>query len=343
VADPTPPSGSDDEDEGGLTGMLGRAGAAALRPVRKVAHAGRDALTDEAERAIDGVMAGPLPEAVGRSLVENHVIERVASSALEARKTQPTSGAPAPDLSQLEELVRQTIENPAVERMLKETIDSRLTTDLADQVVQSEAFRKTLQSVLSSPEVRHALERQTRGFGADIAAAARRKGRRGDTSIESGVRSVVRRPRPSAERGRFGGFVTRGLGFLTDLLLIHLIYLVAGGMIGLVTSIFGTLEPTWLVGTLAGIGEILLVTFYFVLFWSTAGQTPGMRIMRLRVLHAGESPAVWRSLVRLVGLALAIIPCFAGFVPVLFDAERRALQDYLAGTTVVYDEAPEPV
>jgi len=36
---------------------------------------------------------------------------------------------------------------------------------------------------------------------------------------------------------------------------------------------------------------------------------------------------------------LAIIPCFLGFVPALFDRRRRALPDYLAGTEVVYDAA----
>ena len=39
---------------------------------------------------------------------------------------------------------------------------------------------------------------------------------------------------------------------------------------------------------------------------------------------------------RLIGLGLAIIPLFLGFVPVLFDERRRALQDFLAGTVVVY-------
>jgi uncharacterized RDD family membrane protein YckC len=47
----------------------------------------------------------------------------------------------------------------------------------------------------------------------------------------------------------------------------------------------------------------------------------------------------WQALVRTVGLALAIIPCFLGFVPALFDRRRRALPDYLAGTVVVYDDA----
>jgi uncharacterized RDD family membrane protein YckC len=74
---------------------------------------------------------------------------------------------------------------------------------------------------------------------------------------------------------------------------------------------------------------------YFVSFWTATGQTPGMRIMRVRVVRAdGGQLSVWRSLVRLVGLMLAIIPLFAGFLPVLFDRRRRALPDYLAGTVV---------
>jgi hypothetical protein len=39
-----------------------------------------------------------------------------------------------------------------------------------------------------------------------------------------------------------------------------------------------------------------------------------------------------------VGLVLAIIPLGAGFLPVLVDSRRRSLPDYLARTTVVYDQ-----
>ena len=50
----------------------------------------------------------------------------------------------------------------------------------------------------------------------------------------------------------------------------------------------------------------------------------------------GRSSIVrWLSLI--FGLAVAIIPCFAGFIPVLFDHRRRGLPDYVAGTVVVYD------
>ena len=35
---------------------------------------------------------------------------------------------------------------------------------------------------------------------------------------------------------------------------------------------------------------------------------------------------------------LAIVPMFAGFIPVLFTERRRGLPDFRAGTVVLYDE-----
>jgi uncharacterized RDD family membrane protein YckC len=82
-----------------------------------------------------------------------------------------------------------------------------------------------------------------------------------------------------------------------------------------------------------------VVGFYFVLWWSTTGQTPGMRLMGLRVLDpAGGHPGIPRSCLRLIGLVLCIVPLFAGFLPVLVDDRRRGCHDMLAGTVVVYVE-----
>ena len=65
----------------------------------------------------------------------------------------------------------------------------------------------------------------------------------------------------------------------------------------------------------------------------------GLRI----VTSTGAHPGVYRSVIRLVGLGLAIVPLFAGFIPVLVDNRRRALQDFLAGTVVLYavEELPD--
>ena len=144
----------------------------------------------------------------------------------------------------------------------------------------------------------------------------------------------------STMRVHYAGIATRAVALAVDVAIVHVLVFAGGAMLALVASLVGDLR-------LDTIGRILVagawttaVTGYFVTFWSTVGQTPGMRMMDLRVTCAGgELPGIARSLVRMVGLALAIIPLFAGFLPVLVDDRRRALQDFLAGTVVVHAEA----
>jgi uncharacterized RDD family membrane protein YckC len=125
------------------------------------------------------------------------------------------------------------------------------------------------------------------------------------------------------------------VGLVADAALAHVTFLVFAASVGLVVSLAGDLGPGWVEGLVAGAGWGVVVALYFVSFWTATGQTPGMRVMRLRVVtRAGEPLSVWRSAVRLVGLVLAIIPLFAGFLPVLVDGRRRGLHDFLAGTVV---------
>jgi uncharacterized RDD family membrane protein YckC len=143
---------------------------------------------------------------------------------------------------------------------------------------------------------------------------------------------------PRVAAPTYGGIATRGIALAIDAAFANFIVLIIGALLSLVASLTGgDLRPQWLVAVLAAAGWALVVGAYFTVFWSTTGQTPGMRLMGLRVVAAdGEPPHLVRSLVRLIGLGLAIIPLFAGFLPVLFDGRRRALQDYLARTVVIH-------
>ncbi len=323
---------SDEQHEPeGITARLGRM---ALGPARAAARSGRSALSTEAERAIDCVLAGPLPETVAQSIVEHHVVERVLAEWLEAMAAAP--GGSSPERLRLEQALERALASPELERRLSDAISSRLTETLADRVVQSEAFRKALAGTLESPEVRAALARQTAGFGADLAASLRGRARAADDGAERRIRRAVgRRPR-AASASAYGGLAGRGIAIVVDAVLVHLAFLVVAASIALIESLVGAFHSGWLTGSLLGAGWAVVVVVYFVLFWSTTGQTPGMRLMGLRVLTgSGDPPSVWRALVRFVGLIVAIIPFFAGFVPVLFDDRRRALQDYVAGTSVV--------
>lgn len=271
-----------------------RIGQSAIRNARAAARSGRNVLADEAERAVDALLAGPLPEAVARSIVRHRVVQRVVTEALEESGTE-TGG-------------RDPIEL-AVER-----------------AVATPAFRQALLEVMSSTEVRHALTNQTVGFGEEIAASVRRRAAAADLRVGAA----------RARSPQYGGPAGRGIALIVDLLLAHLVFLVASASAALVASLAGTLRPEWVVGVIAGAGWLIVVGVYFVAFWSGTGRTPGMQLMRLRVVTAaGGPPGVARSIVRFVGLVLAVVPLFAGFLPVFVDRRRRALQDFLAGTVVV--------
>ena len=62
------------------------------------------------------------------------------------------------------------------------------------------------------------------------------------------------------------------------------------------------------------------------------GQTPGMRLLGLRLAHprAGERLALWRAVVR-TGLLMLLVPAL------LVDADGRGLHDRLTDTAVVQD------
>ena len=286
----------------------------------------RGVLADEAERAIDAALAGPLPEIVGRSIVERRVAERVLAAMLDASARQEGAG----------DAVEQILRSPALERWLASDDAARVVAVATDNIVQSEAFRRALADLISSPEVRGALTATAGGYGEDAAVAARTKARGADFRLEAWVHRLLHRP--DTARPGFGGFVSRGVALVVDGLLAQIVFLVLAASVGIVLGLASGVSPGWFEGTLAGGGWLLVVAAYFAAFWTGPGQTPGMRLMGVRVLApSGEAPSLVRSLVRVVGLVLAIIPLGAGFLPALVDSRRRALPDYLAGTTVVYD------
>jgi uncharacterized RDD family membrane protein YckC len=299
----------------------------------------------EAAHAVDLVLASPLPEAVGRSLAEHNVVERVVGEVLASADLERAIVSTLED-ERTSRLVEQVLASPALARLLTEALESKLTADLAERIVSSPEFDRMLEQAVSSPAVRAALARQTQSLGQETAAGLRRRAMRIDDTAERAPRRWLRRPArpPAAPDGAppvaQAGIATRGIALATDALIVQLVFLVCAGTVSLIGSLVGGTDSGWLVGIAAGAGWAVVVCAYFVSFWSGAGQTPGMRLMRLRVLdRSGRPPGFWRSLVRLFGLAIAIAIAFLGFVPALVDDRRRALQDLLAGTSVFYDEA----
>jgi uncharacterized RDD family membrane protein YckC len=135
----------------------------------------------------------------------------------------------------------------------------------------------------------------------------------------------------------YQGLVTRAIAFAVDAAIINLIALLVGVGVGLALSILSISDTAETVLLACGAGAFAVWTVgYFAVFWSTTGQTPGNRLMRIRVCtDDGTVLSLRRSLVRFAALVLAALPLFAGFLPVLVDDRRRGLHDMLAGTVVV--------
>lgn len=141
----------------------------------------------------------------------------------------------------------------------------------------------------------------------------------------------------------YEGLVTRSIAFAVDAAVINLIAIAVGAVVALAVSVLSV--PDWLETALLAVGGAAYLVWtigYFATFWSTTGQTPGDRLMQIRVCRAddGEPLRAGRSVFRLACLTLAAIPLFAGFLPILFDERRRGLHDMLAGTVVVASASP---
>jgi len=304
------------KDDERRTGLAEAAGRAAFFPARAAARVWRGPIEEavdevlsapEIARVLDRALAGSLPEEIARSLVRHRVLERIAA-----------------ELAASGEL----------ERLVTAALGSPQTLELTDRVLASDETQSALRHVASSPELRDAIARQTTGLADELVGGVRASAVRLDDRAEQ----VVRRP-PRSERPIYGGIATRAIAITTDAAVTIVLFMSVVGMAALISSLAGGLRPAWLVGALLASGWTLIVGTYFVLFWSTTGQTPGMRLLRVRVRGpAGGPPSIGRSLVRLVGLVLAIVPMFAGFIPVLFTERRRGLPDFLAGTVVLYDD-----
>jgi len=148
-----------------------------------------------------------------------------------------------------------------------------------------------------------------------------------------------------AAAGDYAGLVTRALALAIDAAIIDGSAVLVGVAVGLGISLLHL--PEQVNAVLAVIGAcawIIWAIGYFVFFWSSAGQTPGCRVMRIRVIDGRARGPIKprRALLRIVGLWLAALPLLAGLWMMLWDSRRRCLQDRMARTVVVYAPAEEP-
>lgn len=138
-------------------------------------------------------------------------------------------------------------------------------------------------------------------------------------------------------RYRVAGIGSRFLAWVIDFLIIGLL-----GFIGL--ALASVLE----VGR-AGLGLAILALWVFMLKWGYfwlfewlwRGQTPGKRLLGIRVIQwSGTSVSFYQAAVRNILRAADALPFFygLGFLVMACNREQRRLGDLAAGTLVVHVE-----
>lgn len=157
------------------------------------------------------------------------------------------------------------------------------------------------------------------------------------------------RPRPAAETVVAAGFWRRAVAAAIDLAIIVPI---AALLIAVASAIAGIhLPPSRVRGvdfwldlvlisdpamTTAIVILLAVATLYLYVFQATIAQTLGMRVMKLRVIDVyGERPSFARVGLRTAGYLVGLATLFLGFLWIGFDAEKRGLHDWIAGTYVI--------
>jgi hypothetical protein len=125
----------------------------------------------ELERAVDRVIAGSLPDAIVRSLLAHHVVERLA------------------DEVDLDAAVAAVIASPHMDRLLVQA---------TDRALRGPELQRVIEHVASSPEVRAALTTQSTTLAEEMAQGLRTRAETLDDVAERTVRGWLRRPHPAA-------------------------------------------------------------------------------------------------------------------------------------------------
>ncbi len=157
--------------------------------------------------------------------------------------------------------------------------------------------------------------------------------------------------------GQYAGFFTRAAALILDILIVTGIVFVLFWGVRLPFAFFLNLDlntctsnstllntdgitPDWMCAVVDYIWRLLALfaaPIYFILFYSSTGQTVGMYVLGIRVVRLdGKHMTLAGSILRWAGLFISTLPLGLGFLWVLIDDRRQAWHDKLANTCVIY-------
>jgi hypothetical protein len=121
----------------------------------------------EIERALDRLLAGPLMDAVARSVAEHRVVERVAL---------------------------EVIATTDVDRVVAAVLDHELTLQAVDRVLSSREMDRVVEYIATSPRVLEAVSAHTQTLADEMVTSVRHRTQTVDDVAERTFRGWLRRP-----------------------------------------------------------------------------------------------------------------------------------------------------
>ncbi len=127
---------------------------------------------------------------------------------------------------------------------------------------------------------------------------------------------------------QYAGFGPRFLAYLLDTIIVMVVNFIIGMILGLIAKDAA--------GSLSGVLGIVIGIAYYIYFWTKDGQTPGKKVLGLKVqkLNGAKLDYVSAGL-RYVGYIVSALPLFLGFFWIIWDAKKQGWHDKIAGTVVV--------
>jgi uncharacterized RDD family membrane protein YckC len=135
-------------------------------------------------------------------------------------------------------------------------------------------------------------------------------------------------PAPGME---FAGPGARLVGYIVDIFII-----------GLVVALFAIIATVLLVtlpilSILPWLAVFFVPLVYFPYFWSKSGQTPGQKMMGIKVVRGADGGPVsmGSAILRLLGYWVSGFVFYLGYIWIFIDKRKRGWFDLIAGTVVV--------
>jgi uncharacterized RDD family membrane protein YckC len=90
-------------------------------------------------------------------------------------------------------------------------------------------------------------------------------------------------------------------------------------------------------GLIAGLAGFAFLLVYFPYYWQKSGQTPGMKMLSIKVVRDKDGgPVTWgAAFLRLIGYWVSGFVFYLGYIWIFIDKRKRGWHDLIAGTIVV--------